>query len=82
MPQSQNAPKQGATINVPPLIHPTGTAQETFLLDEGAVTLTFPAQMSADSYEDLAAHLELFLRKAKRRAEAAHEAAEMKKMME
>lgn len=38
-------------------------------LEEGAVTLTFPAELSATSYQDLADHLELFLRKAKRKAD-------------
>jgi hypothetical protein len=40
--------------------------------DESAIrfTLSFPADMSADSYADLKDHLELFLRKAKRRAES------------
>jgi hypothetical protein len=42
--------------------------QEVFNLEEGAVTLSFPADLSAESYEDLKDHLELFLRKAKRRA--------------
>jgi len=31
--------------------------------------LTFPAELSATSYQDLADHLELFLRKAKRKAD-------------
>jgi hypothetical protein len=44
-------------------------AQETFVLDEGNVTLTFPAHLSLTSYQDLADHLEIFLRKAKRRAD-------------
>jgi hypothetical protein len=43
--------------------------QEIFNLDEGSVVLTYPASMSAQSYQDLADYLELFLRKAKRRAE-------------
>jgi hypothetical protein len=32
------------------------------------VSLTFPADLSPESYEDLQAHLELILRKAKRRS--------------
>ena len=44
--------------------------QEVFALDEGDVTLTFPASLSTQSYQDLADYLELFLRKAKRRAVA------------
>lgn len=42
--------------------------QEVFNLEEGPVTLSFPAALSADSYEDLEAYLQLFLKKAKRRA--------------
>jgi hypothetical protein len=47
-----------------------GMLQEVFNLDEGPVTLSFPAKMSAASYGDLEAHLQIFLRKAKRRADA------------
>ncbi len=43
----------------------TGDAEA---LDEGPVTLTFPADLSSESYEDLEAHLQLILRKAKRRS--------------
>jgi hypothetical protein len=45
--------------------------QEIFNLDEGSVVLTYPAALSAQSYQDLSDYLELFLRKAKRRAEKA-----------
>ena len=48
--------------------------QEVFNLDEGPVTLTFPAKMSAASYEELEDHLQIFLRKAKRRAAALQQA--------
>ena len=48
--------------------------QEVFNIDEGPVTLTFPARLSAASYEDLEDHLQIFLRKAKRRAEALRQA--------
>ena len=34
-----------------------------------AAILTFPDNLSADSYADLESHLQLFLRKAKRRAQ-------------
>jgi hypothetical protein len=40
----------------------------TATLEEGPVTLTFPAALSSESYEDLADHLAIFLRKAKRRS--------------
>jgi hypothetical protein len=43
--------------------------QEIFNLDEGSVVLTYPASLSAQSYQDLSDYLELFLRKAKRRAQ-------------
>lgn len=42
--------------------------QEIFNLDEGPVTLSFPGELSPESYEDLKASLELFLRRAQRRA--------------
>lgn len=45
-----------------------GVLQEVFNLQEGPVTLIFPASLSAESFRDLSDHLELFLRKAKRRA--------------
>jgi hypothetical protein len=43
--------------------------QETFYVDEGPITLTFPASLSATSYADLKDYLDLFLRKAKRQAD-------------
>jgi hypothetical protein len=42
--------------------------QETFNLDEGPVTLSFPSNLAQESYEELEAALHLFLRRAKRRA--------------
>jgi len=58
--------------NHPPLVVARGDVlQEVFNLDEGPVTLTFPASLSADSYADLKDHLDLFLRKAKRQADKA-----------
>ena len=41
--------------------------QEVFNLHEGPVTLTVPATLSEESYEDLEAQFQLFLRRAKRR---------------
>jgi hypothetical protein len=55
--------------------------QEVFNLDEGPVTLTFPASLSGTSYQDLSDHLELFLRKAKRRAAAEQEMKEMQRRL-
>jgi len=46
--------------------------QEIFNLDEGPVTLSFPSDLSQDSYEDLKDQLELFLRRAQRRAKVRH----------
>ena len=45
-----------------------GIRQETIALDEGNVVMTFPESLSMESYMDLEEHLNLFLRKAKRRA--------------
>jgi Plant specific mitochondrial import receptor subunit TOM20 len=75
LPPSENPPM---TLNVQPLAKPgftppppkPGMMQEVFNLDEGPVTLSVPANMSAQSYEDLEDYLKLFLRKAKRRATA------------
>jgi hypothetical protein len=50
-----------------------GVLQEVFNLQEGPVTLTFPASLSEESFEDLSDYLQLFLRKAKRRAAASKE---------
>lgn len=47
---------------------PKGTRREVFTLDEGDVVLTFPDNLTAASYADLESYLQLFLRKAKRRA--------------
>jgi hypothetical protein len=43
--------------------------QEVFNLDQGPVTLTFPSNLTQDSYEELEAALQLFLRRAQRRAQ-------------
>ena len=42
--------------------------QEVFNLDEGPVTLAFPSALSPESFDDLKAQLELFLRRAQRRS--------------
>ncbi len=42
--------------------------QEIFNLDEGPVTLSFPSGLSPASFQDLQSYLQLFLRKAQRRA--------------
>ena len=74
MPQTGNEPK-------PQIIRPTylpsddsfGRAsaenrREIITLDEGDVVLTFPANLSPASFEDLKDHLELFIKKMQRRA--------------
>jgi len=57
---------------IPPQL---GTRREVFALDEGDVTLTYPETFSSDSYDELEAHLQVFLRKARRRAMTTEEAA-------
>jgi hypothetical protein len=57
---------------IPPTLSETpsaGTRREVFGVAEGDVVISFPENLSPESYEDLEAYLELFLRKAKRRAE-------------
>lgn len=44
--------------------------QESFYLDEGPVTLTVPATLSPESYQDMADRIEIFMRGLKRRADA------------
>ncbi len=46
-----------------------GMNNEVFTLDEGEVTLLWPAKMSAESYEDFKSWLDLVARKAKRAVE-------------
>lgn len=65
---------QRATI--PPAARPAaqpdiakpGTRKEIITLDEGDVIITFPENLSAESFADLEAYLALFVRKMKRRA--------------
>jgi len=47
---------------------PLGVRQEIFALDEGDVVITFPDNLSADSFSDLEDYLEVFVKKMKRRA--------------
>jgi hypothetical protein len=46
------------------------SVQEIFNLDEGPVTLTVPAVLSPESYQDMADRIEIFLRGLKRRSDA------------
>jgi hypothetical protein len=41
-----------------------GTGEEVFTLDEGRVTISFPASLSSASLEDLRQYLDIFYRKA------------------
>lgn len=41
-----------------------GTGEEVFTLDEGRVTINFPATLSGASLEDLRQYLDIFYRKA------------------
>jgi len=47
-----------------------GFRQEIVTLDQGEVTITFPENLSKESFEDLEDHLQIFLRKMKRRINA------------
>ena len=59
-------------------LRPPGVKTGQYLnLEEGPVTLTFPASLSANSYQDLSDYLSLFLRKAKRHADAIRQFDEM-----
>ncbi len=40
------------------------TGQEVFTLDEGRVTISFPAKLSGASLEDMRQYLDIFYRKA------------------
>jgi hypothetical protein len=46
------------------------TMHEKFALDEGDVTLSYPADLSPESYQDMADRIEIVLRALKRRADA------------
>jgi hypothetical protein len=50
--------------------HRSMTMHERFALDEGEVTLSYPAELSPESYQDMADRIEIVLRGLKRRADA------------
>jgi hypothetical protein len=58
----------GAKPSLPPIPAKPGILQEVFNLEEGPVTLMFPASMSEDSFQDLSDRIEIVLRGLKRRA--------------
>jgi len=69
-PNAQSPGVGKPSFTPPPAAAPKpGTLQEVFNLDEGPVTLTFPASLSSASYQDLEDYLGPFLRKAKRQAD-------------
>lgn len=47
---------------------PDGMRREVITLDEGDVVITFPEGLSAESFDDLKDHLDLFIKKMQRRA--------------
>ena len=58
------------SLFIPPSVIPKrNMQQDTFNLDEGEVTLHWPARLSRDSYDELESWLNLLLRRAKRRAQ-------------
>lgn len=59
---------------------PPGTRKAVFTLDEGDVTLTFPASLSSDGYQELKDYLDIFLRRAAKQTEAAKQTAEQDKI--
>lgn len=63
--QTFTPPPKPKTADPPP---PKGARREVFALDEGDVVLTYPDELSEDSYGDLDGYLSLFLKKARRRA--------------
>ncbi len=73
--------QKGKTDLAPPLIPPRlpektietpqpGTRREVFALDEGDVVVTFPDVLSAESFSDLKAYLDVFIKKMRRRTGA------------
>ncbi|RUV57560.1 hypothetical protein EOA85_15730 [Mesorhizobium sp. M5C.F.Ca.IN.020.29.1.1] len=67
-PEPSRPIQRRAETSEPPL--KPGMRQEIIALDEGDVTITFPVNLSAESFEDLEDHLKLFVRRMQRRANA------------
>jgi len=68
--QSDPPPRPLNSPRLPEEKPPQGTRREVFALDEGDVVITFPETLSADSFADLKAYLEVFVKKVQRRAKA------------
>lgn len=63
-------PPPRGTIKEPPdhTPLPKGVRREVFDLDDGEVVLTYPEDLSKESFIDLKSYIEIFLQKARRRA--------------
>jgi hypothetical protein len=71
-PQAHKTTHELRPSNLTPLSPVLGTPKltEVFNLDEGQVTLSVPAMLSPESYQDMADRMEIFLRGLKRRSDA------------
>ena len=58
-PESQGAPPAGK----PPTPRTRSQRQAIFPVSEGDVTITFPAELSAEGFEELGQYLDIFLKK-------------------
>lgn len=65
--QDQDARPSGLSFIRKAMAAAPGTLQETFNLKEGQVVLSFPASLSAESFEDLSDQMGLILKRVKRR---------------
>lgn len=63
MAEEQKPSHHTATVKPPVLPEPKGSRQDVFSLSEGPVTLSWPAELSKESYEDLTAWLDIVKRK-------------------
>lgn len=73
-PQAQPRQSTGHRPGMPTIsVLGEGLRQEVITLDEGDVTITFPADLSPDSFDDLKDHMDLFVKKMQRRAAKAQE---------
>jgi hypothetical protein len=76
--------KAPAVVEAPPVLPfaqgqeakaDAGEEMDRFTVDEGVVKIVFPSDMTSDSVEELEQFLNLFIKKAKRRAKAGSTAA-------
>lgn len=51
-------------MSIVSMVKSNSTGEEVFTLDEGRVTINFPARLSGASLEDLRQYLDIFYRKA------------------